>query len=146
MNCHTLLLVNVKICWSETSDVNTSRFIFFPLQYNIKHVAEPLIRRNVPHYPAELPKLNMVLPGPQLSSSVSTLPAFTVTHRGTLPAITSKKCQSRLTKVNALELNRHEALFSLIWTKVTSKSSKNTTLKNALYIVFRGKKPDVKLI
>ncbi|XP_076603984.1 MAPK/MAK/MRK overlapping kinase isoform X1 [Chaetodon auriga] len=68
------------------------------MSHNMKHVAEPLIRRNVPHYPAELPKLNMVVPGPQISSPVSSMPAFTVTHRGTLPAITSKKCQSRLAK------------------------------------------------
>ncbi|KAI3367190.1 hypothetical protein L3Q82_008244 [Scortum barcoo] len=68
------------------------------LSHNMKHVTEPLIRRNIPHYPAELPKLNMVVPGPQISFPVSTMPAFTVTHRGTLPAITSKKCQSRLAK------------------------------------------------
>uniref|UniRef100_A0A3B4UU35 MOK protein kinase n=1 Tax=Seriola dumerili TaxID=41447 RepID=A0A3B4UU35_SERDU len=61
-------------------------------------LAEPLVRRNVPHYPTELPKLNMVVPGPQISFPVSTMPAFTVTHRGTLPAITSKKCQSQLAK------------------------------------------------
>ncbi|XP_071353902.1 MAPK/MAK/MRK overlapping kinase-like isoform X4 [Trachinotus anak] len=68
------------------------------MRHNMKHVAEPLIRRNVPHYPTELPKLNMVVPGPQISFPVSTMPAFTVTHRGTLPAITSKKCQSQLAK------------------------------------------------
>lgn len=69
-------------------------------QHNMKHVAEPVIRRNIPHYPTELPKLNMVVPGPQMSFPVSTVPAFTITHRGTLPAIASKKCQSRLAKVN----------------------------------------------
>lgn len=58
----------------------------------MKHVAEPVIRRNVAHYPTELPKLNMVVPGPQTSFPVS-FPA------GTLPAIASKKCQSRLAKV-----------------------------------------------
>ncbi|XP_008305093.1 MAPK/MAK/MRK overlapping kinase [Stegastes partitus] len=68
------------------------------MSHNMKHVADPLIRRNVPHYAAELPKINMVVPGPQISFPVSTLPAFTVTHRGTLPAITSKKCQSQLAK------------------------------------------------
>ncbi|KAK1893960.1 MAPK/MAK/MRK overlapping kinase [Dissostichus eleginoides] len=68
------------------------------ISHNMKHVAEPLIRRNIPHYPAELPKLNMVVPGPQMSFPVSTLPAFTVTHRGTLPTIPSKKCQTRLSK------------------------------------------------
>ncbi|KAG8013296.1 MAPK/MAK/MRK overlapping kinase [Nibea albiflora] len=68
------------------------------MSHNMKHVAEPLVRRNVPHYPTELPKLNMVVPGPQISFPVSTMPAFTVTHRGTLPAIISKKCQTRLTK------------------------------------------------
>ncbi len=77
----------------------------------MKHVAEPLIRRNVPHYPAELPKLNMVVPGPQISFPVSTMPAFTVTHRGTLPAITSKKCQSRLAKVNTGVLHTHQAFY-----------------------------------
>ncbi|XP_023263233.1 MAPK/MAK/MRK overlapping kinase isoform X2 [Seriola lalandi dorsalis] len=69
-----------------------------PLMRHMKHVAEPLVRRNVPHYPTELPKLNMVVPGPQISFPVPTMPAFTVTHRGTLPAITSKKCQSQLAK------------------------------------------------
>ncbi|XP_028994376.1 MAPK/MAK/MRK overlapping kinase-like isoform X1 [Betta splendens] len=68
------------------------------MSHNMKHVAEPVIRRNVAHYSSELPKLNMVVPGPQISFPVSTVPAFTVTHRGTLPAITSKKCQSRLAK------------------------------------------------
>uniref|UniRef100_A0A8C3ASM4 MOK protein kinase n=1 Tax=Cyclopterus lumpus TaxID=8103 RepID=A0A8C3ASM4_CYCLU len=64
--------------------------------HNMKHVVEPLIRRNVPHNPTELPKINMVVPGSQTSFPVSTMPAFT--HRGTLPTITSKKCQSRLAK------------------------------------------------
>uniref|UniRef100_A0A667YYH5 MOK protein kinase n=1 Tax=Myripristis murdjan TaxID=586833 RepID=A0A667YYH5_9TELE len=71
-----------------------------PFQHNIKHTAEPLMRRNLPHYAAELPKLNMVAPGPQIPYPVSTLPALTITHRGTLPAITSKKCHPRLAKVN----------------------------------------------
>nr|XP_046267894.1 MAPK/MAK/MRK overlapping kinase-like isoform X2 [Scatophagus argus] len=74
------------------------------LSHNMKHAAEPLVRRNIPHYPAELPKLNMVVPGPQISSTV---PTFTVTHRGTLPAITSKKCQSRLVKPR--DESRHAA-------------------------------------
>lgn len=78
-------------------------------QHNMKHVAEPLIRRNVPHYPTELPKLNMVIPGPQISFPVSTMPTFTVTHRGTLPAITSKKCQSQLAKVSTGAPHRHHA-------------------------------------
>uniref|UniRef100_A0A3Q4B5Y9 mitogen-activated protein kinase n=1 Tax=Mola mola TaxID=94237 RepID=A0A3Q4B5Y9_MOLML len=69
-----------------------------PARHIMKHVADPLARRNVPHYPAELPKLNMVVPGPQISSPVSTVPALTVSHRGTLPAITSKKCQSQIAK------------------------------------------------
>ncbi|XP_041827074.1 MAPK/MAK/MRK overlapping kinase-like isoform X2 [Melanotaenia boesemani] len=68
------------------------------MSLNMKHVADPLLRRNGPHCPAELPKLNMVAPGPQISFPVSTLPVFPITHRGTLPAITSKKCQSQLTK------------------------------------------------
>ncbi|XP_035465285.1 MAPK/MAK/MRK overlapping kinase isoform X1 [Scophthalmus maximus] len=68
------------------------------MSHNMKHAAEPLIRRNVPHYPTELPKLNMVLPRPQIPLTVSTMPAFTATHRGTLPVITSKKCQSQLAK------------------------------------------------
>ncbi|XP_076013876.1 MAPK/MAK/MRK overlapping kinase [Genypterus blacodes] len=68
------------------------------MSHNMKHVAEPLIRRNIPHYAAELPKLNMVIPGPQISFPASTMPAFSITHRGTLPAITSKKCQTRLVK------------------------------------------------
>ncbi|XP_037343384.1 MAPK/MAK/MRK overlapping kinase-like isoform X1 [Pungitius pungitius] len=66
--------------------------------HNMKHAAEPLIRRNVPPRPTELPKLNLVLPGPQMSFPASTMPSFTVTHRGTLPAVTSTKCQPRLAK------------------------------------------------
>uniref|UniRef100_A0AAZ3QNB9 Protein kinase domain-containing protein n=1 Tax=Oncorhynchus tshawytscha TaxID=74940 RepID=A0AAZ3QNB9_ONCTS len=65
-------------------------------QHNIKHVAEPLIRRNAPH--VELPKLNVVVPAPQITYPVSTVPVLTITHRGSLPAITSKKCHSRLAK------------------------------------------------
>ncbi|KAM4624778.1 MAPK/MAK/MRK overlapping kinase isoform 2-T2 [Polymixia lowei] len=68
------------------------------MSHNIKHVAEPLIRRNIPHYAVELPKLNMVVPGPPISYPVSTMPPLTITHRGSLPAITSKKCHSRLAK------------------------------------------------
>ncbi|CAN9502493.1 unnamed protein product [Ophioblennius macclurei] len=68
------------------------------MSHNPKHVADPLMRRNIPHYPAELPKLNVVLPGPQITFPVSTMPAFGVAHRGTLPVITSKKCQSQLAK------------------------------------------------
>ncbi|TMS21075.1 MAPK/MAK/MRK overlapping kinase [Larimichthys crocea] len=36
------------------------------MSHNMKHVAEPLVRRNITHYPTELPKLNMVVPGPQI--------------------------------------------------------------------------------
>ncbi|KAM3870723.1 MAPK/MAK/MRK overlapping kinase [Diretmus argenteus] len=66
-------------------------------QHNIKHVAEPLMRRNIPHYAAELPKLNMVVPGPQISYA-HTLPALTISHRGSLPVMASKKCHTRLAK------------------------------------------------
>ncbi|XP_034015874.1 MAPK/MAK/MRK overlapping kinase-like isoform X2 [Thalassophryne amazonica] len=69
-----------------------------PLMSHIKHTREPIIRRNVPHYPAELPKLNMVVPGPQISFPSSTMPALPFTHRSTLPAIMSKKCQTQLAK------------------------------------------------
>uniref|UniRef100_A0A3Q3E365 MOK protein kinase n=1 Tax=Labrus bergylta TaxID=56723 RepID=A0A3Q3E365_9LABR len=87
-----------EIRLSDTIDgVPTSNQLFL-LQHNMKHVAETLIRRNIPHYPAELPKLNMVVPGPQISFPASTMPVFPVTHRGTLPIIPSKKCQSRLAK------------------------------------------------
>uniref|UniRef100_A0A3Q3JK65 Protein kinase domain-containing protein n=1 Tax=Monopterus albus TaxID=43700 RepID=A0A3Q3JK65_MONAL len=78
----------------ESSGTHTSLEHKF---HNMKHVAEPVIRRNV-HYPTELPKLNIVVPGPHISFPVSTVPAFTLAHRGTLPAITSKKCQSRVAK------------------------------------------------
>ncbi|XP_067099176.1 MAPK/MAK/MRK overlapping kinase-like [Osmerus mordax] len=67
-------------------------------QHNIKHVAEPLLRRNAPHYKMELPKLSVVVPAPQISFPVSTMPALGISHRGSLPAITSKKCHSRLAK------------------------------------------------
>lgn len=67
-----------------------------PLSHNLKHVADPVLRRNLPHYPTELPKLSLVVP--QISFPVSTMPAFTVMHRGTLPTISSKKCHSHLVK------------------------------------------------
>ncbi|XP_061651943.1 MAPK/MAK/MRK overlapping kinase-like isoform X1 [Phyllopteryx taeniolatus] len=60
------------------------------ITHNPKHVAEPLGRRNAGHY--ELPKLNMANPGPQRSFPGSAPRAFTLTRRGTLPAIVTKKC------------------------------------------------------
>uniref|UniRef100_A0A3B4BII9 Protein kinase domain-containing protein n=1 Tax=Periophthalmus magnuspinnatus TaxID=409849 RepID=A0A3B4BII9_9GOBI len=75
---------------------NTRRRSVSP-QHNLKHVAEPL-RRNLPHYSTELPKLSLVVP--QISFPMSTMPAYTVTHRGTLPAITAKKCHPRLAKAS----------------------------------------------
>ncbi|XP_061072060.1 MAPK/MAK/MRK overlapping kinase-like isoform X1 [Conger conger] len=67
-------------------------------QHHVKHVAEPLIRRNPPHYPGELPKLNMVLPPPKISYPIASLPALTITHHGSLPTIPPKKCHSQLPK------------------------------------------------
>ncbi|XP_072313396.1 MAPK/MAK/MRK overlapping kinase-like [Eucyclogobius newberryi] len=72
-----------------------------PLSHNLKHVAEPILRRNLPNYSTELPKLSLVVPQisfPRSTMPRSTMPAFTVSHRATLPAITSKKCLPRLTK------------------------------------------------
>nr|XP_046222294.1 MAPK/MAK/MRK overlapping kinase-like isoform X4 [Oncorhynchus gorbuscha] len=67
--------------------------------HNIKHVAEPRIRRNIQHYPVELPKLNVVVPAPQITYPVTTVSALTINHRGSpLPVITSKKCHLRLAK------------------------------------------------
>ncbi|XP_061897480.1 MAPK/MAK/MRK overlapping kinase-like isoform X2 [Entelurus aequoreus] len=66
-----------------------------------KHLAEPLCRRNVSHYTTELPELNMSFSGPPRSFPASTSPAFALTHRGTLPAINSKKCQTRLVKAES---------------------------------------------
>ncbi|KAM9708566.1 MAPK/MAK/MRK overlapping kinase isoform 1-T1 [Menidia menidia] len=68
------------------------------MSHNMKHVADPLSRRNGPHCPAELPKVKLAVPGPQRSFPGPTMPAFPITHRGTLPAITSKKCQSQMAK------------------------------------------------
>lgn len=105
-----------KLHWPmlHYTKVNSSNTIWclFSFQHNVKHVADPLIRRNIHHYPAELPKLNMVVPGPQISFPVSTMPAFTVTHRGSLPAITSKKCQSQLAKVNTAVLHRRQTFLN----------------------------------
>ncbi|KAM6912904.1 MAPK/MAK/MRK overlapping kinase [Xenentodon cancila] len=78
------------------------------MSHNVKHVADPLIRRNAHHCPAEFPRLNIVAPRPQISFPVSTMPAFTITHRGTLPAITSKKCQPQLEK--AQDESHHAAI------------------------------------
>ncbi|XP_028293432.1 MAPK/MAK/MRK overlapping kinase isoform X2 [Gouania willdenowi] len=71
------------------------------MSLNSKHVAEPLIRKNIPHYPAELPKLNLTIPGPRKS-----LPALSVTHQGALPAISSKKCHTQLLAKPRHESNR----------------------------------------
>uniref|UniRef100_A0A672J5K4 MOK protein kinase n=1 Tax=Salarias fasciatus TaxID=181472 RepID=A0A672J5K4_SALFA len=96
--------VQFRVIWGEMSK---ARLVLSP-QHNSKHVADALMRRNIPHYPAELPKLNVVLPGPQITFPVSTMPAFSVTQRGTLPAITSKKCQSQLAKPRD---ESHQAVF-----------------------------------
>ncbi|KAM8833182.1 MAPK/MAK/MRK overlapping kinase isoform 1-T1 [Synchiropus picturatus] len=66
------------------------------ISHNTKHGAEPLTRRS--HYTTELPKINTALPRAQVPFPASTLPGFTVTHRGTLPAIAPNKCQSRVAK------------------------------------------------
>ncbi|KAL7861752.1 hypothetical protein SRHO_G00131930 [Serrasalmus rhombeus] len=63
----------------------------------LKHVGDPLSRR-MPHYPVELPKLNVVVPAPKVPYPMPSLPALAIPHRGSLPAITSKKCHSRSTK------------------------------------------------
>ncbi|KAJ8341663.1 hypothetical protein SKAU_G00339540 [Synaphobranchus kaupii] len=76
-------------------------------QHHVKHVADPLIRRNAPHYPGELPKLNMMLPPPKISSyPIASLPALTITHHGSLPTIPSKKCHSQLAKQPRDEAHR----------------------------------------
>lgn len=122
------------ICVSQLKEnvqasMNTADTIWhcLPLKHNMKHVAEPATRRNVPPRPTELPKLNLLLPGPQMSFPVSATPSFTATHRGTLPAITSKKCQPRLAEVNARVLHRHCGLFIRLNHSVTEESlSQNT--------------------
>ncbi|XP_017271424.1 MAPK/MAK/MRK overlapping kinase isoform X1 [Kryptolebias marmoratus] len=68
------------------------------MSHNTKHAADPLNRRNVPRCPMELPKINMAASGPHISFPASTLPAFNFMHRGTLPAITPKKCHTQLAK------------------------------------------------
>ncbi|XP_036398345.1 MAPK/MAK/MRK overlapping kinase-like isoform X1 [Megalops cyprinoides] len=75
-------------------------------QHHIKHVADPLIRRNAPVYPVELPKLNVMIPPPKISFPIASLPALTISHHGSLPAIKSKKCQSRLNKQPRDETHR----------------------------------------
>ncbi|XP_048047990.1 MAPK/MAK/MRK overlapping kinase-like isoform X2 [Megalobrama amblycephala] len=64
---------------------------------HLKHAGDPLSRRNASHFPLELPKLNVVVPTPKIPYPVSSFPALTVSHRGSLPAI-PKKCHSRLSK------------------------------------------------
>uniref|UniRef100_A0A671T202 MAPK/MAK/MRK overlapping kinase-like n=1 Tax=Sinocyclocheilus anshuiensis TaxID=1608454 RepID=A0A671T202_9TELE len=64
---------------------------------HLKHASDSLSRRNASHFPLELPKLNVVIPTPTIPYPVSSFPALSVSHRGSLPAI-SKKCHSRLTK------------------------------------------------
>uniref|UniRef100_A0A8C1KGH0 mitogen-activated protein kinase n=1 Tax=Cyprinus carpio TaxID=7962 RepID=A0A8C1KGH0_CYPCA len=65
---------------------------------HLKHAGDPFSRRNASHFPLELPKLNVVVPTPSIPYPVSSFPALTGSHRGSLPAI-SKKCHPRLTKV-----------------------------------------------
>ncbi|XP_076834277.1 MAPK/MAK/MRK overlapping kinase isoform X3 [Brachyhypopomus gauderio] len=79
-------------------------------QQQLKHVINPLSRRACPHYPVELPKLNVVVPAAKVPYPVSSFPALAVPHRGYLPAITSKKCHSRSTKPR--EDSHHSALNS----------------------------------
>ncbi|XP_018619736.1 MAPK/MAK/MRK overlapping kinase isoform X3 [Scleropages formosus] len=68
-------------------------------QHHGKHAAEPLIRCKGPLYPAELPKLNIIIPATKMSSfPVTSLPPLPGTHRGSLPAFTSKICHSQLSK------------------------------------------------
>ncbi|MED6273458.1 hypothetical protein CHARACLAT_006592 [Characodon lateralis] len=67
------------------------------INHNMKRAADPLTRRNGPR-PAELPKLNVAAHGPQFAFPFSTIPAFTLHQRGTLPPITPKKCQSQVLK------------------------------------------------
>ncbi|KAA0711683.1 MAPK/MAK/MRK overlapping kinase [Triplophysa tibetana] len=64
---------------------------------HFKQPGDPFNRRNASHFPMELPKLNVVVPTTKLPYPVSTFPALTISHRGSLPAI-AKKCHSRLTK------------------------------------------------
>ncbi|XP_063039691.1 MAPK/MAK/MRK overlapping kinase-like isoform X2 [Engraulis encrasicolus] len=66
-------------------------------QHHLKHVGDPVLRCNTQRFPVELPKLN-IMPSPKITYPVSSLPALTITHRGSLPAITSKKCHPRLVK------------------------------------------------
>ncbi|XP_028833741.1 MAPK/MAK/MRK overlapping kinase isoform X2 [Denticeps clupeoides] len=67
-------------------------------QHHLKHVSDLPIRSNAQRYSVELPKLNMVIPTPKITHPLSSVPPLTITHRGSLPAITSKKCHSRLAK------------------------------------------------
>lgn len=63
-----------------------------------QHAAEAVARRNVRRCQAELPKLNLVAPEPAPHISLTpacTVPTLSLGHRGTLPAIASKKWQSR---------------------------------------------------
>ncbi|XP_015244977.1 PREDICTED: MAPK/MAK/MRK overlapping kinase isoform X1 [Cyprinodon variegatus] len=64
------------------------------INHNVKRAADPLSRRNAPH-PVEQPRTNMAAHGPQLSFSFCTMPAMSRAHRGTLPPIMPKKCQSQ---------------------------------------------------
>ncbi|XP_013876389.1 MAPK/MAK/MRK overlapping kinase [Austrofundulus limnaeus] len=66
------------------------------MSHNSKRVADPLNRRNVPRGPVELPKFNMAVLGPHSTFPVTALPPLM--HRGTLPAITPKKCHPQLAK------------------------------------------------
>ncbi|XP_016398745.1 MAPK/MAK/MRK overlapping kinase-like [Sinocyclocheilus rhinocerous] len=60
---------------------------------HLKHASDSLSRRNASHFPLELPKLSVVIPTPTIPYPVSSFPARSVSHRGSLPAI-SKKCHS----------------------------------------------------
>lgn len=67
--------------------------IFRSSLQHLKHAGDPFSRRNASHFPLELPKLNVVVPTPSIPYPVSSFPALTGSHRGSLPAI-SKKCHS----------------------------------------------------
>uniref|UniRef100_A0A8C5AJ40 MOK protein kinase n=1 Tax=Gadus morhua TaxID=8049 RepID=A0A8C5AJ40_GADMO len=94
-----------EIRWNSlTLDHSPLKMMILPFAHSIKHGTEPLMRRNIPHYAAELPKLNMVVPGPQVSYQAATVPPHAGVHRNSLPAISTKKCHSRLAKVRRIRL------------------------------------------
>nr|XP_006010475.1 PREDICTED: MAPK/MAK/MRK overlapping kinase isoform X1 [Latimeria chalumnae] len=73
-------------------------------QQHLKHIQEPLIRRQVPAFPVELPKLHVS--GASTSYPTNSFQSIfpTIPHRGTLPILQTVKCTGKGGKPGSQQL------------------------------------------